>query len=587
MFNSKYKKGMADAAKAYADFGKKQEEAIKWTREELQKQGIEISGKLDDIKGNIDHLYDYIESRDKEKLYTVYTPFDIQDMGEEEQRFLVGVLFTMSTNRKPNEYQQNYFRSIMRYLGINEPPAGTNPLAIEYIDDLKAQKAILQAVMEFLRLQDGDYYDETEQQQEFLDAFNVNSKGRQEIAYHVELLFQATGAKGLAEKYGYVADTEENESAGDKEKPKGMSEELAKIIYSFPSSGRDGEEVVDDTLETKDFILIKWRIEGSYDSSMSGLKSIRKVDGKETAFPNVVLGLVNERWYNYKSVNNVALIYTEKRRLYSLDLQTGISKKIFQADDSFKIIDATEDEIFLCLDYDGGLLINWNGDIIKEGDKLHDFRENCFFYNGDLWRVSLEWDAGKQEEELFLHKFSSQNKSITCEYSYSFDDNSSYYLTKIALYKQKLFILIETDSGYGGEKNTNSLFCLQLSNLRLTQITDNIKTYSYMSYGGRRFKKAQKGWVFVADDNPYSYEYTLKLFDFETEEIKALAKGCGYDMQYTSGFFKKTVKTDHYANDFTLMDKYVFFIIGENRPFCSKNKAMVSLDKPMEVHMIN
>lgn len=210
MFNRKYKKGMADAAKAYEAFGKKQEEALQHILEEVRQGKKDMETALKELNGNIDDLYNHLKSKEKAQLYTVYTPFDIKNLGEQEKLFLVGALYRLTMDKAPNENQQNYLRAIQKYLEIKDPPFGTDPMAIENIEDIPTQKAILQAVLEFLSLQDGDSYDETELQQNFLDAFSVNARGRQEIMDHVNLLYAATGAKGLAEKYGYVPEDELN-----------------------------------------------------------------------------------------------------------------------------------------------------------------------------------------------------------------------------------------------------------------------------------------------------------------------------------------------------------------------------------------
>ena len=57
-------------------------------------------------------------------------------------------------------------RSILHYLDIKEPPFGIELSAIDYIYGMSAQ-AIYQVILEYLILQDGDSYDETELQQEF------------------------------------------------------------------------------------------------------------------------------------------------------------------------------------------------------------------------------------------------------------------------------------------------------------------------------------------------------------------------------------------------------------------------------------
>ena len=101
MFNKKYKKGMADAAKAYEAFGKKQEDAINQILEEVRKQGGDFAETIKSLNVNIDGLYDYLQSKEKAQLYTVYTPFDIKDLDKEEQLFLIGALFRLTTDKAP------------------------------------------------------------------------------------------------------------------------------------------------------------------------------------------------------------------------------------------------------------------------------------------------------------------------------------------------------------------------------------------------------------------------------------------------------------------------------------------------------
>ena len=215
MFNKKYKKGMADAAKAYEAFGQKQADAIKHILEEVRQGKRDLESVLREFNGNIDGLYDYIDSKEKAHLYSVYTPFDIIELDKNDRLFLVGVLYRLTADKTPNENQQNYIRAVQKYLEIKEPPFGIDPMYIETIEDIPTQKAILQTVLEYLYLQDGDSYDETEYQQEFLDAFSVNAKSRKEIMDHINLLYTATGAKGLAEKYGYVPEESDEEIGGE------------------------------------------------------------------------------------------------------------------------------------------------------------------------------------------------------------------------------------------------------------------------------------------------------------------------------------------------------------------------------------
>lgn len=207
MFNKKYKKGMKDAAKAYEAFGEKQEKALEVILEELRSGNIDIKTAIDNLDGNINSLYEYLNSQELAKLYTVYTPFDIKHLKDNEKLFLGGALLKLTMDRTPTDAQQIYLNAVLKYLSLKEPPFGVDLFAIENIEEINAQKAIYQTVLEYLILQDGNHYDETEVQQEFLDSFCLNLRSRETIAKHVEILYSSTGSTGLSEKYN-VADPE-------------------------------------------------------------------------------------------------------------------------------------------------------------------------------------------------------------------------------------------------------------------------------------------------------------------------------------------------------------------------------------------
>lgn len=214
MVNKKYKKGVQDASDAYAAFGKKQSEALEHILGEIRNGNCtleEAVKKLGEIGGNVDNLYKYLRGKEKAQLYTVYTPLDIANLDKEEKLFLVGVLFRLTIDKLPTEAQQKFIRSVQRYLDIKEPPFGVDISAIEEIESMNAQKAIYQVVLEYLMLQDGDSFDETEIQHTLLESFNLNNKNRQTIEEHVKLLYIATGADGFVEKYGFVDDEEDFE----------------------------------------------------------------------------------------------------------------------------------------------------------------------------------------------------------------------------------------------------------------------------------------------------------------------------------------------------------------------------------------
>lgn len=340
MFNRKYKKGLADAAKAYEAFGKKQEEALKHILEEVRQGKRDMQSALKEIDGHIDNIYDYLQSKEKATLYTVYTPFDLKELGEKERLFLVGALFRLTMDKVPNEDQQNYLRAIQKYLEIKEPPFGTDPLAIENIEDLPTQKAILQAVLEFLRLQDGDSYDETELQQEFLDAFSVNNKGRQEIMEHIELLYTATGAKGLAEKYGYVP---EDESDVEEDEVSQNSSDHAETTYAVSPEQEKTIDILvslvgpinNQIIETKNYILGK----ATFDWFR-----LDKVSGEKTRYKSENLGVSPADWSKSAILNDT--IYFEcDNALSALDVSTMQKTAVAPSPSYIKSISACDDKV--------------------------------------------------------------------------------------------------------------------------------------------------------------------------------------------------------------------------------------------------
>lgn len=206
--NKKYKKGMEDASKAYEAFGKKQEDALNFILEEVRAGKKSLEDALKEIDVKTEDLYDHLQAKEKAKLYTVYTPFDIIELDIPARQLLLGILLKLTTDKDPNEQQQNYLRAVKKYLDIKDFPFGVDFHSVENIENLSELKAIYQVVLEYLQLQDGDSYDETALQQELLDCFNLNENARQVIAEQVQALYRATGAVGLAEKYGYVPEEE-------------------------------------------------------------------------------------------------------------------------------------------------------------------------------------------------------------------------------------------------------------------------------------------------------------------------------------------------------------------------------------------
>ena len=205
MFGKKkmYKKGLADAMRAYQDFGTKQEEALAAIRKEVQEGKKQLEDALSGLGEEMVGIYDYLDTKEKAALYHLNTPYDIKTLEESEQHLLIAILYQLAEEEgnSLNDNQRTYIHGVQRYLGITNPQTGLDDLSVVGdIDSGSVQKAILQTVLEFFYLQDGEEI--TDDQEEFLSNFSVNKKQAMAIEETVSRLYNAVGAKGLSEKYG-------------------------------------------------------------------------------------------------------------------------------------------------------------------------------------------------------------------------------------------------------------------------------------------------------------------------------------------------------------------------------------------------
>ena len=149
MSKKDYKQGISDAMAAYEAFGEKQEAAIRHVGAEIER----TAGKVDQLGGKIGEITDYITDKEKAALYKLNTPVDIADLDDAEKRILLAVLYQLSADEdEVTAEQQNYVRAVQQYLKIYNPQTEIDLSAVENIEDISAQKAVLQSVLEFFRL---------------------------------------------------------------------------------------------------------------------------------------------------------------------------------------------------------------------------------------------------------------------------------------------------------------------------------------------------------------------------------------------------------------------------------------------------
>lgn len=572
MFNRKYKKGMADAAKAYEAFGKKQEDAINHVLMEVRQGKREMEKVLQEFNGNIDGLYDYLQSKEKASLYTIYTPFDIKELEEAERLFLVGALYRLAMDKVPTENQQNYLRAVQKYLDVKDVPFGVDLMAIENVEDLSVQKAMLQTVMEFLYLQDEESYDATELQQDFLDTFSVNMKGRKEIVDRIELLYTATGAQGLAEKYGYVPECEDFCGEELLEEPEAemkaeISGDIADIIF------RDMESKVftnKEYLETQDYYV--YYTYGVWNSKQEeGIYALNKRDGSR----KLVLGK------------------KDFPGRYCRDLEKGSSYKNLMT--AFFSNETTGDVEVCLLNIESNMLENL-------GISLEIHSNNTIALNGQyiLWTTYIE-DKVICYDRINGIKYTLTNEvqgSIFCTdenlyfITYDKDDDSKSYLIEYSFERRKEKKIVELPFG-GHIKHSeriafydDKVYLIKgeypVSEIAYVDLKQPVMEYQRVDVEfGPPFRKdilnAPNGWVYLRRKNePFAIEY----FDFSTMRTITIAHGCGYKSWYKGRLFEKSCWLYH-NNSFMVVGSWVYFRKGEDGPFCK-----VSVDRPMELMVL-
>lgn len=323
MSKKDYKKGMADAMEAYEAFGEKQEAAIRRVGAEIEK----TAGKVDKLGGKIGEITDYITDKEKAALYKLNTPVDIADLDDAEKRILLAVLYQLSADEdEVTEEQQNYVRAVQQYLKIYNPQTEIDLAAVENVEDISAQKAVLQTVLEFFRL--GTHPEElTEEQEDFLDYFQVNRRTRREISGYIDTLVEAVGIKGLSEKYGFVAAQPQSKFAGYKDDGP-VPEKVADMCIALLSKHSLGLFINDHYfLETPKYLLLYIN---SSDELPCGFYRLEKKTGN---MKNISCDIPEKNFY----LNHLEF-YIQNHTIYFIN-----QKQCSEENDNFFVLDLEQE----------------------------------------------------------------------------------------------------------------------------------------------------------------------------------------------------------------------------------------------------
>lgn len=308
MSKKDYEQGMSDAMEAYVPFGEKQEAAIRYVGAQVE----QTAQKVDKLGEKISDVTTYISNREKAELYKLNTPVDIADLDDAEKRILLAVLYQLADDEEDiTSEQKNYVRAVQQYLKIYNPQTMIDLEAVENIEDISAQKAVLQAALEFFYL--GTHpRTYTEDQLDFLDYFQVNRKTRKDIIAHIEAIIEVVGTQGLAEKYGFVAEQPRSEFASYRDNGP-IPEKIADQCISFLKDGCQQFQNGEYVLETRDYLVLckapwhSWdEVEKKGELSKYGFFSINKKSGKVNR-----IAINYKKEFPFKSVDKLSFCVQE------------------------------------------------------------------------------------------------------------------------------------------------------------------------------------------------------------------------------------------------------------------------------------
>lgn len=521
---------------------------------------------------------------------------------------------------------------MQKYLEVKEPPFGVDPMAIENIEDIPSQKAILQTVLEYLRLQDGDGYDETELQQEFLDAFSVSNRVKNEIINHVELLYGATGARGLAEKYGYVPEEEaeevvekEDQEIGDQitASTDSLSPEVAdKIVQIFQAKKGNGflYSMNNNMLELDDYFLvmgssgIKLNDYGFEDLALYAISKktgdrqfiFGKYGGRRELDPEDReeidrLFELEERdefkpelfsrdfWNSLdpfrRCVFNGNTVFYEEPNygdgndilIFMIDVPTKTVEQIGKSIDDYSLAAAKKPYLIFKRYNDEKDVILFNYDTKKKHllnmDKSVSIRHDDGMYN-TIWmkeKLYAGYSVGYgSAEECGIAAISPEEKQCTSVVKFEEKDIN---IVSMELYDNALYVLARV--GWSSNNKYNIYYVPVDNPSEYTVVKKNITIDGY----SHKMRACARGWIFIDND----WDYTLKIFDFSQREFISLATGCGYNDSFKLHVWSKSERSCN-PYDFYVIGDSVYFENGERR----KVKHMkLSLSDPSQVELID
>lgn len=546
MFGRKkmYKKGLADAMQAYEAFGKKQEDALAYMREEVRSGNKELKEALAGLGDELNGIYKYLNAQEKAALYQLSTPMDLKELDDADKRLLLAVLYQLAENEESalTDNQRAYIRSVQKYLEITNPQTFADLSAIENIDSIDVQKTFLRVVLEFYYLQDGDELND--EQEEIFDYFSVNKKQATIIENEVSRLFNAVGPEGVAEKYGYVPEEAvQNDDNAENRTTEDTSGCLAETNRISDDNFTDMTDLLmgwncgcKDIIETENFLY-------------SDELLINKITGEKTLLSGKYLPIDG----NGKYVSGDCVFYVRDRHIWSFDFSTCAAPQ--------KLSDIKTDAFSMY----GTYLAFLNGSassiylysinerkLLKIADVLHGgtvaATKEGVYYITELPRV------GAKEEYA---------GSIVCLYNYENKTNTTLFKIPKSLCLYVSDILAVPDDHTMFVSIHNHIYRLDFStsentmlNVSTDYLMDRMDSAMSCLYGGGKIAYCKDEVIYVAKGG------ILKVLTYATGEKAALASGAMAHGSTDGGLFRKSTSWDAPVR-FTRIGDWIYYRIND------------------------
>lgn len=571
MFGRKkmYKKGLADAMKAYEAFGKKQETALEKIVQDFKNSNKELDAKLKALGEDIIAVYDYLDKSEKAALYKLCTPMDLKELEESERRLLIAVLCQLADDEgsRYNSDQRKFVNSIRRYLEIPNVQTFADYSAIEEIDSLDIQETFMRVCLEFMYLQDAD--EMSDDQEAFFDNFAVSKRQAKLIEFDVIRQFHMFGAEGVAEKYGKaeveieevanIADEVEEEIMPISRKP------YVEVPLQLAEKIRSTKHNI--LIETSDFIIV-----GNTESESIFSRS-SKNENSWTAFNK-----------NTQEEKNITEAMSPDQNTTSFILKKSRIKGIYEnnslvylfANTIYKYDIDNNTNVVICKDFNkenwdvSSIQCNCKWIVFKLQNKTEKMYKICIvnIANGSVLENMVD-EGGKPiethtyalvKDSIYLIDYRN-GETITCADGGSLSKSLGIYniikqkLTRTTLSSlpiEEIFTINNEAYFYTGSLEGEP-FVLN----KIVQIDNEVKCVS-CNEGNESYKfcfvNIYENYLVYSEDGG---SYSVYVFDFDKQETHKVATDCYSGMKESTGLFSS--KWSYYQSTLTIIGQWLYY----------------------------